>query len=119
MDEAAAKGWPLVRAVELHYPADAAARGVRDQFLLGADLLVAPVLAAGAAARDVYLPPALGVPNAASHKGSGPTFGTGMRRRCAARCECGGTRRWGGPRRCTASAGMVIVDGGCGIQPET
>ena len=53
---AAAHGWPLQRALFLHYPDDEALRAVQDQFLYGADLLVAPVITAGATARDVVLP---------------------------------------------------------------
>jgi alpha-D-xyloside xylohydrolase len=38
------------------FPDDPRAWEVDDQFLLGPDVLVAPVLAAGATARDVHLP---------------------------------------------------------------
>ncbi len=41
--EASGKGWPLVRHLWLHFPDDPVVRLVDDQFLLGADLLVAPV----------------------------------------------------------------------------
>ena len=54
--EARAAGLPLMRAMWLHYPGDAVARGVGDQFLWGRDLLVAPVYTKGATSRDVYLP---------------------------------------------------------------
>ena len=49
-------GLPLMRALALNYPADAAAAGRDDEFLLGPDLLAAPVLKAGARTRSVYLP---------------------------------------------------------------
>lgn len=41
--EAATRGWPIVRHLWLHYPDDATAQTVDDQFLLGSELLVAPV----------------------------------------------------------------------------
>jgi alpha-glucosidase/alpha-D-xyloside xylohydrolase len=40
----------------VHYPDDAHARGVGNQFLWGRDLLVAPVYTKGATSREVYLP---------------------------------------------------------------
>jgi alpha-glucosidase/alpha-D-xyloside xylohydrolase len=49
-------GLPLMRALWLYYPKDsnAAARG--DEYLWGADFLVAPVVEKGASERRVYLP---------------------------------------------------------------
>lgn len=55
-DEAATTGMPMVRHLMLAWPDDADARRVHDQYLLGPDLLVAPVLAEGATTRRVYLP---------------------------------------------------------------
>ncbi|MEY4269978.1 MAG: hypothetical protein RLZZ58_1194 [Pseudomonadota bacterium] len=55
-DAAAATGLPLMRAMMLHYPRDPACAALHDQFLYGRDLLVAPVVTEGAAARCVYLP---------------------------------------------------------------
>ena len=55
-DEAAATGLPAQRALFLHYPDEPALWDVQDQFLYGADLLVAPVIAAGAVSRPVILP---------------------------------------------------------------
>ena len=49
-------GQPAMRGLFHEFPDDAAAWDVDDQFLLGSDVLVAPVLAAGARERDVYLP---------------------------------------------------------------
>jgi alpha-glucosidase len=49
-------GMPVMRHLGLAYPDDAVAAGVEDQFLLGPDLLVAPVLEPGARERRVYLP---------------------------------------------------------------
>ncbi|NCU12899.1 MAG: alpha-glucosidase, partial [Sphingomonadaceae bacterium] len=54
--EAAEQGLPAQRPLFLHYPEDAALYAVQDQFLYGADLLVAPVIEEGAAARTVILP---------------------------------------------------------------
>ena len=41
--EAQDKGWPVVRHLLLHYPDDPVAYGISDQFMLGADLMVAPI----------------------------------------------------------------------------
>jgi alpha-glucosidase len=54
--EARATGLPAQRALFLHYPEDTATFAIQDQFLYGADLLVAPVIEAGAVMRKVYLP---------------------------------------------------------------
>jgi alpha-glucosidase (family GH31 glycosyl hydrolase) len=49
-------GLPIIRALWLHYPGDAAAVARGDEYLWGRDLLVAPVTEKGAVARQVYLP---------------------------------------------------------------
>ena len=49
-------GAPIMRPLAWHYPADPVAVAAGDQFLLGPDLLVAPVIRPGATARAVYLP---------------------------------------------------------------
>jgi alpha-D-xyloside xylohydrolase len=49
------EGLPPVRALVMDYPDDVKAWTIDDQYLLGDDLLVAPVLA-GQKERDVYLP---------------------------------------------------------------
>ena len=49
-------GMPLMRHLVLAYPGDPAAVARDDEFLFGPDLLVAPVLAPGARARELYLP---------------------------------------------------------------
>jgi alpha-glucosidase len=54
--EAAATGLPAQRPLFLHYPADRSLYAVQDQYLYGADMLVAPVIEEGAAARTVILP---------------------------------------------------------------
>ena len=54
--QAGATGAPLVRHLVLHYPEDAEVYGIHDQYLLGEELLVAPVLTQGATSRRLYLP---------------------------------------------------------------
>jgi alpha-glucosidase (family GH31 glycosyl hydrolase) len=49
-------GIPIIRAMWLHYPQDAAAVGRGDQYLYGRDILVAPVVEKAATVRQVYLP---------------------------------------------------------------
>jgi alpha-D-xyloside xylohydrolase len=56
MDHATATGIPPMRPLFLEFPADPAAWEVEDQFLLGPDILVAPVTEFGARERRVYLP---------------------------------------------------------------
>jgi len=56
MKEALDTGAPLVRHTFLHYPDDANVRSLLDQFLLGSELLVAPVVSRGAQTVKVYLP---------------------------------------------------------------
>ena len=41
--EARDHGWPVVRHLWLHYPDDATAQTIDDQFLLGSEILVAPI----------------------------------------------------------------------------
>ncbi|HEY3862518.1 MAG TPA: TIM-barrel domain-containing protein [Verrucomicrobiae bacterium] len=52
----AATGIPAMRPLFVEYPGDEAAAAIDDEFLFGADLLVAPVLWEGATDRAVYLP---------------------------------------------------------------
>ena len=53
-------GLPPMRPLFLNFPADPACWEVQDQFLLGDDILVAPVVTEGAREREVYLPAAAG-----------------------------------------------------------
>lgn len=55
-EEATRTGAPIVRPLWWLAPLDETAQTIDSQFLLGADLLVAPVVWHGALARDVYLP---------------------------------------------------------------
>jgi hypothetical protein len=63
MQQAHTLGLPLCRPFLLHYPDDPEARAVSDQFLLGDELIMAPVIATGkvASSRDVFLPRGSGV----------------------------------------------------------
>lgn len=54
--EAHDTGLPIVRALWLHYPDDAAAVARGDEYLWGRDILVAPVTRPGASSRRLYLP---------------------------------------------------------------
>lgn len=56
MADAEATGLPLQRPLMLHFSDDRATWDLIDHFLLGADLLVAPVWKEGATTRSVYLP---------------------------------------------------------------
>jgi alpha-glucosidase/alpha-D-xyloside xylohydrolase len=49
-------GLPIMRALWLHYPDDAAAVTRGDQYLWGRDVLVSPVVEKGATSRRLYLP---------------------------------------------------------------
>jgi alpha-glucosidase (family GH31 glycosyl hydrolase) len=49
-------GMPVMRALWMHYPQEAAAVERGDEYLWGRDLLVAPVVEKGASERKVYLP---------------------------------------------------------------
>ena len=55
-DEHRATGMPIVRSLPLVFPSDAATYAITDEFMLGDDLLVAPVVTQGATTRAVYLP---------------------------------------------------------------
>ncbi|MGP8021797.1 MAG: glycoside hydrolase family 31 protein [Limisphaerales bacterium] len=56
MEQASETGVPALRPLFLEFPDDEQVAGMDDEFLFGADLLVAPVLHEGAIERDVYLP---------------------------------------------------------------
>jgi alpha-glucosidase (family GH31 glycosyl hydrolase) len=49
-------GAPVMRPLAFSFPTDAAVANTADEYLYGSELLVAPVLAAGASSRGVYLP---------------------------------------------------------------
>ena len=56
MKEAHELGTPFTRPLMLHYPNDKIARKQNSEFLLGENILIAPVFKEGADKRDVYLP---------------------------------------------------------------
>ncbi|MFT2690244.1 TIM-barrel domain-containing protein [Clavibacter zhangzhiyongii] len=56
MREAHEDGQPVMRGMFHVFPDDAESWSLGDQYMLGADVLVAPVLAAGARSRSVHLP---------------------------------------------------------------
>ncbi len=56
MLQAHTTGQPVMRGLFHEFPDDPECWRIDDQFLLGADLLIAPVIAAGASQREVYLP---------------------------------------------------------------
>lgn len=49
-------GAPIVRPLVYEYPADKQVRNISDEYMLGSFVLVAPVIAPGKEAREVYLP---------------------------------------------------------------
>ena len=55
-EEAQSTSAPIVRHLALQYPEDRETWDVHDQFLLGPDLLVAPVVREGLVEREVYFP---------------------------------------------------------------
>ncbi len=57
VEEVKNNGLPVVRPLFLHYEKDDASYDVLDEYLLGKDLLVAPVIAKEETNRRVYLPP--------------------------------------------------------------
>jgi alpha-glucosidase len=56
MQRASETGVPALRPLFLDFPGDENAASIEDEFLLGDDLLVAPVLTEGVTDREVYLP---------------------------------------------------------------
>ena len=54
--EAQQTGMPIVRPLFFEYPEDLKTYPINDQFFLGPNILVAPVVYDGMRSRDVYLP---------------------------------------------------------------
>ncbi len=55
-DQARLSGEPIIAPLWYHAPAEAETFSITDQFMLGPDVVVAPVLVKDARARDIYLP---------------------------------------------------------------
>ncbi|MCE1195972.1 alpha-glucosidase [bacterium] len=70
--ENSARGLPLMRPIFLHHEDDEGAWTVKDEYLLGEDMLVAPVLEEGALGRRVHLPSGKWI-----HLWSGAAYGGG------------------------------------------
>ena len=74
--EATTKGWPVVRHLLMHWPEEEALYNVSDQFLLGSEILVAPIKNKCFTwplcpySKEVVLPPGQWV-----HLWSGTTYG--------------------------------------------
>jgi alpha-D-xyloside xylohydrolase len=51
------RGLPMLRALFVEFPSDPGSWVVEDEYLFGADMLVAPLFETGATGRAVYLPP--------------------------------------------------------------
>jgi len=49
-------GWPLLRTLFFNYPNDSTSWFIEDEYMLGNDLLVAPLMETGRKERKVYLP---------------------------------------------------------------
>ena len=56
MDEASQVGTPVMRPIFYDFPEDERAWSVEEEYMLGPDLLVAPICRQGAVSRKVYLP---------------------------------------------------------------
>ncbi len=88
------EGLPVMRPLFLEFPEDAAAWSVDDAYLFGPDLLVAPVLTAGATVRTAYLPAGAWWTDAwTGETYEGGTAVTVDARWTASRCSCGTGRR--------------------------
>ena len=56
MQQAHETGEPLMRPMSYHYPRQSGSWDITDQYMFGADILVAPVVHAGETSRRVWLP---------------------------------------------------------------
>ena len=71
MEEAHTKGLPVARHLMLHYPDDPEVYALTQQFMLGPDFLIAPVVDEGATRVSLYLPAGTWI-----HLWSGETYGS-------------------------------------------
>jgi alpha-D-xyloside xylohydrolase len=56
MHQAHVDGLPVVRGLFVEFPDDRACWSIADQYMMGGDILVAPVHRTGVDVREVYLP---------------------------------------------------------------
>jgi len=56
MDIASENGTPVMRPLFFDFPEDEKCYTIEDQYMFGPDILVAPILEAGATSRQIYLP---------------------------------------------------------------
>jgi len=73
---AAETGAPIFRAVALNYPDDERAWGLKYQYMLGPDILVAPVVTQGTISREMYFPAGQWIPLLGGEPTTGPTAAT-------------------------------------------
>jgi len=73
MEAASRSGVPAMRPLMLEFPQDPESATREDEYLFGADLLVAPVLQEAAREREVYLPPGDWYALGSSERLSGPS----------------------------------------------
>jgi alpha-glucosidase len=71
VEEASETGLPVVRHPFIHYPRDTEVYGLEEQFMVGEDLMVAPVLDPGVDTVELYLPAGRWV-----HLWTGRTYGS-------------------------------------------
>jgi alpha-glucosidase (family GH31 glycosyl hydrolase) len=85
MNEAYELGRPFTRHLMLHFETDLQARGIVDQFMLGENILVAPVFKPDISDRQVYLPG----PAQWTHLWTGELIKVGSGISIAVNCELG------------------------------
>lgn len=56
MQESHEKGTPVIRTLFYEFPSDAQCWDIKDEYMFGPDILVAPIVYAHARSREVYLP---------------------------------------------------------------
>ena len=59
IEESLQNGYPLTASLAMVFPTDPKSLKIGDQWMVGKDLMVAPVLKRGRKSRDIYLPPGI------------------------------------------------------------
>lgn len=80
--ESVEQGLPILRPLALEFPTEPGIETIDDQYMLGPDLLVAPVMEPGATTRQVYFPAGQWwpiYPNGGQERGAAPVSGPGYR----------------------------------------